>query len=417
LTIKTGSGKKKIILISSGQPSLNPRLVKEADALVENGYEVTVLYAYWNEWGTDIDKMLLPLKRWQAIRVGGDPDQKRLTYFFSRLLNKFSLLIIKKTGIKYFACFAISRGSYFLIKEAKKQKADLYIGHNLGALPALIAAAKTHNKPVGFDAEDFHRYETTNNEKNEDVILKSFIENKYIPQVSYLSASSTQIANAYQRLFPDKVPVTLLNVFPFDENIKQPQLNNSQPIKLFWFSQVIGVNRGIEDAVKALHYLKDSNFELHLLGYHISQSITFIEDLNKGAARIFYHQPVMPDKLAGFASQFDIGLAMEPGFSRNNDFALSNKLFTYMQGGLAIVASDTTAQSALLEQFPAIGATYKKGDAQSLAVVLSAYKKNRDKLQKSRVASWLLAKDNLNWKNESKKFLTLVQETSTKGER
>lgn len=62
---------KKIVLVTSGQPSLNPRLVKEADALVEAGYEVTVIYQYWNEWGTDLDKVLLPQKKWKTIRVGG----------------------------------------------------------------------------------------------------------------------------------------------------------------------------------------------------------------------------------------------------------------------------------------------------------------------------------------------------------
>ena len=50
----------KIVLISPGQPSLNPRLVKEADTLAANGYDVTVLYSYWNDWGAKFDKTLLP---------------------------------------------------------------------------------------------------------------------------------------------------------------------------------------------------------------------------------------------------------------------------------------------------------------------------------------------------------------------
>jgi glycosyltransferase involved in cell wall biosynthesis len=410
------SAKKKIVLISSGQPSLNPRLVKEADSLVENGFEVTVLYSYWNEWGTEIDKKLLPLKNWQAVRVGGDPHQKKLTYFLSRLINRFCVLITNKTGIRYFADFAVSRSSWFLIRTAKKYSADLYIGHNLGALPATVKAAKKHKKPCGFDAEDFHRYESSNDINDGGVTLKTFIENKYIPQLSYISASSKQIAHAYQQLFPDKQPLTILNVFPFGAGIKKVIPKAGAPIKLFWFSQVIGPSRGIEDAAKVLHLLKNDDFELHLLGYHTNQTKAFIDDLNDGGVKIFYHHPVMPDALVEFASQFDIGLAMEPGFSINNDFALSNKIFTYMQAALTIVASDTTAQSDLLAQYPTIGAIYSKGDAQSLADVLSGYNKNRDKLLKSREASWHLAKDTLNWKNESRKFLTLINQTINKAE-
>ena len=58
---------KKVVLITSGQPSLNPRLVKEADILANSGFDVTVLYAYWNNWGTTYDNDLLSNKKWNAI--------------------------------------------------------------------------------------------------------------------------------------------------------------------------------------------------------------------------------------------------------------------------------------------------------------------------------------------------------------
>src|SRR6202042_3813339 len=103
-----------------------------------------------------------------------------------------------------------------LIREARRHKADLYICHNLGALPATVNAAKVNNKPCGFDAEDLHRYEESDNDDDSGVILKTYIESKYIPQVSYLTASSPGINDAYRQLYKDKTPVTLLNVFPVD---------------------------------------------------------------------------------------------------------------------------------------------------------------------------------------------------------
>ena len=80
---------KQIVLITSGQPSLNPRLVKEADTLSAAGFDVTVLYAYWNEWGTRYDKELLAQKKWKAICIGGDPLASKVsTWFLSRLIFK-----------------------------------------------------------------------------------------------------------------------------------------------------------------------------------------------------------------------------------------------------------------------------------------------------------------------------------------
>ena len=61
---------KKILIITTGQPSLNPRMVKEADALSAAGHEVEVLYQYWNEWASEMDASLLKTKKWKATRIG-----------------------------------------------------------------------------------------------------------------------------------------------------------------------------------------------------------------------------------------------------------------------------------------------------------------------------------------------------------
>jgi len=399
---------KKIILISSGQPSLNPRLVKEVDALVDNGYKVMVLYAYWNEWGTKFDKELIAGKKWEAIRIGGDPVQQPTTYFFSRLIHKLAKVLNKASNGRIMAEWAIARSGYFLIRAAKKHSADLYIGHNIGALAATVKAAKANGTSCGFDAEDFHRNELSNDAHNHDVIIKSKLEELYIPQVDYLTTSSQQIAEAYQQLFPGKSSVIIRNVFPKNDTIKAPVANLGNPIKLFWFSQTIGLNRGLDNLMKALQLLKDQPFELHLLG-NLSEDIKNIL-LSHKVKSIHFHSPIYSEELPVFASQFDIGLALEPAFSINNDLALSNKIFTYLQGGLAIVASDTSAQHQFMEQYPFIGKVFQKQDPQSLADALMYYHQHRDKLLETRAAALKLAHEELNWEKESQKFLTQVKQ-------
>ncbi|MES2807887.1 MAG: glycosyltransferase [Bacteroidota bacterium] len=397
---------KKIVLVSSGQPSLNPRLVKEADALADAGYAVTVIHTYWNAWGADFDKQLLPGKKWKAICVGGDPNENKIPYFFSRLINK----IATKGKRSAWAGIAIARPAYFLIREAKKHKADLYIGHNLGALPAVVAAAETHNKPCGFDAEDFHRNETSDDANNADVMLKSHIEDKYLPRLSYFSTSSQQIAAAYKQLYPALNPVVLLNVFPSDNSVADKRVSTG-PLKLLWFSQTIGANRGLQDAVEALQLLNKLNFELHILGSKLHSNAAFINYLSNSGINLKFHEPVPPQQLITFATQFDIGLALEPGFAVNNNLALSNKIFTYMQAGLAIIASDTAAQQDMLSKNPTIGYVYPKGNATALAAILSDYDNNRQQLAHNQTQALRLARDQYNWETESKKFLAVVEQT------
>ncbi|MES2428789.1 MAG: glycosyltransferase [Bacteroidota bacterium] len=391
-------------------------MVKEADALANAGYQITVLYVYWNKWGTEFDKELIASKNWEAICVGGDPQYKRLTYFISRTIYKLIKTITRNSKKILAADITAARASYFLTKAAKKHVADLYIAHNIGALPAVVAAAKLHKKPCGFDAEDFHRYEVHDDDDHEDVILKTTIENKYIPQLNYFTTSSPQIADAYQKLFRGLAPTVLLNVFPKSgSNIKTDHSDLNQPIKLFWFSQTIGPNRGINDAIDALNLINASHlankeqFELHLLG---DQTKTiYIDSIKKSDANIIFHHPIPPNDLVDFTAQFDIGLALEPGFNTNNDIALSNKLFTYMQAGLAIIASDTTAQQAFIAQNQTIGSLYPKGDAKALADILLKYKNNREELIASKKESLRLAHQQYNWETESVKFLTLVEKT------
>ena len=353
-------------------------------------------------------------KGWRAIRAGGDPQQKTLTFFISRLIHKVSLFIQQKT--KHYTPFtdwAVARSSYFLFREAKKHKADIYIGHNLGALPATVKVAKYHKSFCGFDAEDFHRNEMTNDIADYSYKIARQLENRYFGSLNYLTTSSPQTTDAYHRLYPKLQPTTILNVFVPSAGIKTKKVN-PDTLKLFWFSQTIGPKRGIEDIANALNTLKNESFELHLLGQTSEAYQQFIVG-KIPPGKVYFHPPIPAAGIINFASQFDIGLALETGFSSNNDFALSNKLFTYLQAGLAIIASDTTAQKGFISKYPDVGNIYFKNDSASLASVLSEFNLNRERVYQAGKYALKLGHEKLNWQIESGKLLSLVAETLDAG--
>ncbi|EDM37133.1 hypothetical protein PBAL39_05023 [Pedobacter sp. BAL39] len=399
----------KIVIASSGQPSTNPRMVREADALANSGHDVLVIYAHWTFWATPFDQQMLKAKKWKAIIAGGSPSHSPLTYFISRLCHKLSSFLARNVSMRYFSKLAISRSSKSLICKVKQQQADVYIAHNLGALPAIVIAAKHHHKPCGFDAEDLHRYEVSNDNQDYDVQLKTHIEQKYIPELQYLTTSSPQINAAYQSLFPASSPVCLLNVTDKPGQTSVRNIHPDDPIRLFWCSQTIGLKRGIEDVIGALRLISTHTFELHLMGsQQHGETKTYFTNLMNAAHPIFFHGPVTPELLVAHAARFDIGLALEPGFSINNDLALSNKIFTYIQAGLAVVASNTTAQQAFMASNPEIGHCYEIGGTSTLAAILCSYAENRGLLDKTRKASCRLGQDHLNWETEKLKFLKII---------
>jgi glycosyltransferase involved in cell wall biosynthesis len=400
---------KKVVLISVGQPSTNPRLVKEANTLTEAGFDVYVIYSFWTKWAWEADQLLFQKVNWKPLLAGGSPFENKRTYFFSRLRVKVFGLIAKNLTFK-FGIAEIARGRTYpyLLKKAISIKADLYIAHIQAALPAAVKAARKHKAKCGFDIEDFHRQEVDDDVNSYYFKISKFIEDKYLPLVNYITASSPLIAEQYTLLYKRTV-TCILNVFP--KTIAVPiTKNENDPLKLFWFSQTIGQNRGLETIVEAMA-LTGTTVELHLLGQPADGYRQHLLQMGQSAGivadRIFFYEPVLADQLFNLAAQFDIGLASETRLCLNRDISLTNKLFTYIQSGLAVAASNTLAQKALMDQYPQTGKTYN--NAAELADILNLYNANRELLYQAKKEAFKVGQTELNWEIESEKFLKVIE--------
>ena len=411
---------KKICLITPGHLASNPRLVKEAQALAADGYKVHLVFTQYVPYLIDFDRVILknnPSWTYDCLnRTSKSIYIKSRNYIAATIQKLCAMLLLRGKKSDFIFCHAINRYFSWQLKKALAAKADLYIAHNLAALPVAVFAAKQNKVKCGFDAEDFHRNETSNDPANPDVILKTAIENRYFPQTNYLTAGSLPIANLYQALFPQQKIYPILNVFSVVKEVSAPITQPDQPLKLFWFSQSVGLNRGLQDVLKAIRLLENEKIELHILGF-LSDEIDlklkeFIAGLKFGSKpNILFHQPVYADKLIAFAAQFDVGLALEPAFCTNNDAALSNKIFTYLQAGLAVAATDTTAQKQFLNENPALGFCYEKGNVNGLAAILKQFIDRPNVLLQTKQAAFDAAKNTFNWETESRKFLNVVAQT------
>ena len=155
---------------------------------------------------------MLSQKQWKAISVGGSPRRQIILYWYTRIKFKVITVLLYKY-FKLFPKAAIARSANLLLSHAKKNAADLYIAHNLGSLQIAVKASKFHQTKCGFDAEDFHRNENANDQNHSAVKLNTAIENRYIPMVDYLTASSPLTAAAYAKIF-DRVCPAIINVLP-----------------------------------------------------------------------------------------------------------------------------------------------------------------------------------------------------------
>lgn len=401
---------KKIVLITTGQPSTNPRIVKEADGLHAAGFDVTVLYCYFIDWAADTDKLLLQRVSWKYQMVGGSPISKNGTYFFTRLRNKTATLLNRSLGNRLLLAERIQARAYDeLLKAAKKIKASWYIGHNLGALPVAVKAAWYNNAKAGFDFEDYHRGELLPTAIR-DLKRLTYLENKYLPSLNYFSGASTMIIKGVQKDHPGfkgRV-ITLLNCFSLAlQPVFKEKPAGDETLQLCWFSQTIGLNRGLEQLVDAMNLLSDPSVHLTFAG---RCDETMMQYINKHAGNvtgnIHFAGIVAPDDLPLFASKFDVGMALELMVPENRNLCLTNKIFIYLLAGNAMILSATAMQCAFNEEYK-VGEMVKLNEINALTEKITFYKK-KENLTAQKRYNYELAKSMLNWDKESEKFISML---------
>jgi len=401
----------RICLITPGQPSINPRLVKEADALVEAGHQVHVLCSHVVGWADTFDERLLSTRNWTCSYVGG--SRGSFLYGWTRLRHGLARKFCARAS--RLSDWALTRVTPELLVAAARCKAELYIAHYTGALGAAAQAAKKNRARVAFDAEDFESgyYEKSRGPHSMDMLTEA-VELKYLPQCCYVSAASPNIAVAYEEKYGISRPTTILNVFSVAERPLQfRRAIPGDPMRLYWFSQTIGPGRGLEDVIRAMGKFQSCDIELHLRGLARPQYGMHLQDVAAASGvqprAIVLHAPAPPDTVIQVAAEFDVGLALEQPDTPNHDLCLSNKLFSYLLAGNAIAATATAGQRPIVESIRKAGFLYAPGDIDALADGLRRWYQNREQLESARQQAWSFVSHPYNWDVEKKKFLELVE--------
>lgn len=403
----------RICLVTTGQPSTNPRLVKEADALVSAGHAVHVIGAHRADWADGSDRALLADRAWTNQII--DFRRANTALFWKlRIRHRVARFAgrMPAFGGPWLGA-AVSPVTPELTMAALGHRADLYIAHNLGALPAAAAAASRHGARLGFDAEDFHSGQFTPAESTERQIAR-IVEERFLPRCDYVTAASPGVADEYSALGLGDAPTVILNVFPRAERPSHgPEEGHvGGRWRLYWFSQTIGRDRGLEEAIAAVAQLADLPVEIHVRGEwqpdYETRLRTQARRVGLADARIVAHAPAPAAQMVRLAAAYDVGLALEPGRSDNNDLALSNKVFTYVLAGVPVLASATTAHRAIGETLGDAIAVVDIGDVAGVADALRFWFSHPARLQAARRAAWALGADRFNWDVEKQKFLGVV---------
>jgi len=403
----------RICLLTPTQPSVNPRIVKEADALAEAGHQVHVLCGHTVDWADESDILLLRKRNWTCSYVGGVPGSMRHWWTRARhgAVRRFPLTWKVSRDV---ALCALARITPELWAAALKVDADLYIAHYAGALSAAGAAARRRGVLLAFDAEDFESgyYAYKSGRRAIDELTEE-IEREYLPDCCYVTAASAGVGAAYAAKYGIAKPATVLNVFPRSERpMAFRETDAKTPLKLHWFSQTIGGDRGLEDVIGAMAMLRDANIELHLRGRCASgyqaHLLRHAKKMGVDPATIRFSPPCVSEEIIRLSAGYDVGLALEPPTTPNRELCVANKIFSYLLAGNAVAATSTTGQKAIVEKLGSAGFLYEPGDCEALARGLRVWHDDRSQLEQARRQAWSLGANTFNWDLEKKKLVEVV---------
>ena len=114
------------------------------------------------------------------------------------------------------------------------------------------------------------------------------------------------------------------------------------------------------------------------------------------ADRVRFLPAVTPDRLVGAMGGYAIGIVPYLPTSLNNYLCTPNKLFEYLMGGLAVVASDLPELRRVVAG-EGLGLLYAPGDPTDLARAIRTLLADPARLEVARVAARRAAEGRYNW--------------------
>jgi glycosyltransferase involved in cell wall biosynthesis len=402
--MRSSGRRARVTVVTAGHLSTCPRMLKSADALVAEGYQVRVIATNHEPWATDADRDVASRRSWTAEVINYRRGEGAI-YWRSGARHRVARAAAAAIGPAR-APFAVVSRAFArvhseLVRAICADPGDLIYGGTTGALAAIAEAARRSGTPYGVDLEDFHSGETAGPGAPLVDALAERVEHRALRDATFVTTSSEAIAAAYKDR--DGIDASVIhNTFALPS--RPPEVARVQPARLraYWFSQTIGPGRGLETAIAAAGRA-NIDAELAVRGRPLPGYVESLAALAVTCAprlSLVHHLPSPPDAMVDLSRGYDVGLALESMDLRNRQMALSNKALTYILAGLAVAMTDTPGQHALGVDLGRAAALVPVGDVARLAAAFALWAADPAALECAKRTAWAAAARRWHWEHE-----------------
>jgi glycosyltransferase involved in cell wall biosynthesis len=367
----------KVIMFLRNHFTNDSRVLKEAQSLGKNGYDVTVLClrdAYLPRY-----EVLEHCKVIRAIKAPRTFPNLFLKLYFLLLFSAY--------------CIFMSR------------KYDILHAHDLEMLPSSILGKwiSLNRKKVVYDSHEYQTEKNNTNKKTKFFIC--LIEKFFISYADEVIVVSDSIGYEYKKLYSIKKPITILNCPKYTKIKENNKFREKYNIKdnaiIFLYQGGLFPNRGIENIYEVFKENCYLDKVCVFMGYGPLKDE--IKSLSKDFDNIFFHEAVDPDVLVDYTSSADVGILLYENTCLNHYFCLPNKIFEYTMAGLPVIVSNLHEISNFVKTHEN-GFVLLKNDKDSLKKTIKKISSNN--IDEMKISIPQLQKK-YNWNNQEKKLLEI----------
>jgi glycosyltransferase involved in cell wall biosynthesis len=402
-----------VCILSPAPIWVNPRLCKEADTLQRAGFDVVV--GYRADGDISRDDAVLGGRSWRWARIDLDRRRAPARWLESRLRQRAAVWMWRSGNRSpSVARAAYCAGDARLLRWALEQPADVYIAHTQPVLAIAALAAAARGVVYAFDCEDLLAEETADGGRarwRRDLITG--LERRYLPAATYVSATSDPMAAHLAAAYGLQTVRVWHNCFPASESATVPPPEQRPPattLELAWISATVGPARGLEDAFAAMPRLA-SRAVLHIYGAVPADSTRWLDAQMTAIGdrtRVEMHPLVPADQVIPTLSRHHVGLSLDGNECLNRSLTVSNKVFYYLQAGLACVATDTPGHRSVIPPGSPYGFLYPPRDVSSLVATLEGLT-SPPNLAAAQRAAWKVGRTKYVWDLEQTRVVEAIR--------
>jgi hypothetical protein len=345
----------------------------------------------------------------EIVATGITPPHDQKVGFVSS--NSFLFSHFEYTLGKLFRVLVFNRtylGKYFstqlkINKLLAQVKPDLIIVHEPAYLPYFFLEGKKYK--VIFNAHEYHPLEVEGDAKWTRTWGKIYdtIYRKYLPKLDLLINVNQEIADQCEKEFGVK-SLVIPNSSKYYQNLNQTR-EFSFPLR-FIHHGVPNPDRKLEVMIEAFRVLGESyQFDLMLV-QNGSEYYKSLEKMVGDIPNVRLIPSVSFDEIIPFISKYDLGVYSLAPISFNNQMALPNKFFEFVQARLPMVIGPSPVMSKYVEKYQ-IGKICRDFGSESLAEAIRSI--SREDLETFRTNLEIAAKE-LSIENFESELLKKVKE-------